>query len=101
MSAVFVSRSLLYCFHIYALINEVPNFFRVDMMPPIAEEDPLWLLESSFPFPFRVAILALSWPMGWVTSSSVPASFEETNASIVDGASDLALHLGWYLTASH
>jgi hypothetical protein len=38
--------------------------------------------------------------MGRVTSSSVPASLEETNASIVDGASDLALHLGWYLTPS-
>jgi hypothetical protein len=101
MSAVFTVRSLLYCFHICALVNEVLNFFRLDMMPPIAEEDPLWLLESSFPFLFCAAVLALSRPMGRVTSSSVPASLEETNTSIVDGASDLALHLGWYLTPSH
>jgi hypothetical protein len=39
--------------------------------------------------------------MGQVTSSSVPASLKETNTSIVDGASDLALYLGWYLIASH
>jgi hypothetical protein len=30
---------LLYCFHICALVNEVSNFFRVDMMAPIEEED--------------------------------------------------------------
>jgi hypothetical protein len=35
------SRSLLYCFHICALINEVFNFLRVDIMPPTAEEDSL------------------------------------------------------------
>jgi hypothetical protein len=34
-------RSLLYCFYICALVNEVSNFFRVDMMSPIVEEDPL------------------------------------------------------------
>jgi hypothetical protein len=39
--------------------------------------------------------------MGWVTSSSVSTSSEETNASIMNGASDLALHLGWYLTPSY
>jgi hypothetical protein len=38
---VFASRSSLYYFHICALVNEVPNFFRADMMPPITEEDPL------------------------------------------------------------
>jgi hypothetical protein len=36
-----------------------------------------------------------------VTSFSVSASLEEINASIVDGASDLILHLRWYLIASH
>jgi hypothetical protein len=41
MSAVFIVWSLLYYFHIYALVNELPNFFRVDMITPIAEEDPL------------------------------------------------------------
>jgi hypothetical protein len=41
MFAVERSRSLLYCFHVYALVNEVLNFFRVDMMPPILEEDSL------------------------------------------------------------
>jgi hypothetical protein len=41
MSTVFTEWSLLYCFHIYVLVNEVPNFFRVDMVPPIGEEDPL------------------------------------------------------------
>jgi hypothetical protein len=41
MSVVFTSWSLLYCFHICALVNEVPNFFRVDMMLPITKEDPL------------------------------------------------------------
>jgi thiosulfate reductase cytochrome b subunit len=41
MSTVFVSWSLLYCFYIYVLVNEVANFFRVDMIPPIEEEDPL------------------------------------------------------------
>jgi hypothetical protein len=40
MSAVFAVRSLLYCFHICTLVNEVANFFRVGMMPPIP-----------FPFP--------------------------------------------------
>jgi hypothetical protein len=100
MSAVFASRRLLYYFHICVLVNEVANFFRVDMMTPITEEDPLWLLKSSFPFPFWMIVLALSQPMGRVTSS-IAASLEEINTSIVDGASDLALHLGWYLTASH
>jgi hypothetical protein len=38
MFAVFASRSLLYRLHIYALVNDVPNFFRVDIMPPITEE---------------------------------------------------------------
>jgi hypothetical protein len=37
MSAVFASQNLLYCFHICALVNEVTNFFRVDMIPPIVE----------------------------------------------------------------
>jgi hypothetical protein len=41
MSAVFTSQSLLYYFHIYALVNEMTNFFRVDIMPPNTEEDPL------------------------------------------------------------
>jgi hypothetical protein len=41
MSTVFAMQSLLYCFHICTLVNEVPNFFRVDMMSPIAEEDTL------------------------------------------------------------
>jgi hypothetical protein len=41
MSMMFASQSLLYCCHICAILNEVPNFFRVDMMPPITEEDPL------------------------------------------------------------
>jgi hypothetical protein len=101
MSTVFVSRSLLYCFYIYALVNEVSNFFRVDMMPPIEEEDPLWVLEPSFSFPFRATVFVLSWPMGWITSSSIAASLEETNVSIMDVASDLALYLGWCLTAFH
>jgi predicted hydrolase (HD superfamily) len=39
--------------------------------------------------------------MRQVTSSSISASLKETNTSIVDEASDLALHLGWYLTAFH
>jgi hypothetical protein len=39
MSTVFAVRSLLYYFHICALVNEVANFFRVDMMPPIVEKD--------------------------------------------------------------
>jgi hypothetical protein len=41
MSMVFVSRSLLYCFYIYTLVNEVSNFFRVDMISTITEEDSL------------------------------------------------------------
>jgi hypothetical protein len=32
---------LLYYFHIRALLNEVFNFFRVDIMTPIMEEDSL------------------------------------------------------------
>jgi hypothetical protein len=52
MPAVFASRSLLYWFHICGLVNEVPNFFKVDMIPPIAEKESLWLLEPSYPFPF-------------------------------------------------
>jgi hypothetical protein len=96
MSVVFVVRSLLYCFHIRALVNEVHNFFRVDMMSPIVEKDPLLLLESSFPFPYRVTVLTLSQSMARVTSSLVPTSLEEANAFIVDEASDFALHLGWY-----
>jgi phosphoribosyl-ATP pyrophosphohydrolase len=39
--------------------------------------------------------------MGQVTSSSVAASLEERNGSVVDEAADLALHLSWCLTASH
>jgi hypothetical protein len=39
MFAVKRSRSLLYCFHICVLSNEMFNFFKVDIMPPIAEED--------------------------------------------------------------
>jgi hypothetical protein len=35
------SLSLLYCFHTYALANEVLNFFRVDIMSPTTEEDSL------------------------------------------------------------
>jgi hypothetical protein len=35
------SWSLLYCFHIYTLVNEVLNFLRVDIMLPIVEEDSL------------------------------------------------------------
>jgi hypothetical protein len=35
------SQSLLYCFYICVIVNDVLNFLRVDMMPPIAEEDPL------------------------------------------------------------
>jgi hypothetical protein len=31
---------LVILLHICALVNEVPNFFRVVMMPPTAEEDP-------------------------------------------------------------
>jgi hypothetical protein len=41
MFAVEQCCNLLYCFHIYALVNEVFNFLRVDMMPPIEEEDSL------------------------------------------------------------
>jgi hypothetical protein len=47
MSTVFTSRSLLYCFHIGALVNEVSNFFRVDMIPPIADEDSRLQLRTS------------------------------------------------------
>jgi hypothetical protein len=64
MFAVGQSLSLLYCFHNYALANKVLKFFRVDIMPPTAKEDLFWLLELSFPFPFRAATLALSRPMG-------------------------------------
>jgi hypothetical protein len=38
MFVVEQSQSLLYCFRICALVNEVLNFLRVDMMSPIAEE---------------------------------------------------------------
>jgi hypothetical protein len=41
MFAVEQFQSLLYCFHICVLLNEVLNFLRVDMMSPIAEEDSL------------------------------------------------------------
>jgi hypothetical protein len=33
--------SLFYCFHSYALVNEVLNFFRVNIMSPTTEEDSL------------------------------------------------------------
>jgi hypothetical protein len=49
MSTVFTAQSLLYRFHIYALVNEVSNLFRVDMMSPNAEEGLLLLFESFFP----------------------------------------------------
>jgi hypothetical protein len=32
MSVVFASQNLLYFFHICTLVNEVSNYFRVDMM---------------------------------------------------------------------
>jgi hypothetical protein len=89
MSVVFTSWSLLYCFYIYILVNEVSNLFRVDMIAPIEEENPLSLLEPFFPSPFRATVLALSRSMGCVISSSVAPSLEETNASIVDGYSTL------------
>jgi hypothetical protein len=56
--------SLFHCFYNYALANEVLNLFRVDIMPPTAEEYSLLILEPSFPFPFpfRVTALALSDP---------------------------------------
>jgi hypothetical protein len=60
MFAVERSRSLLYYFHICALVNEKINFLRVDMVPPIVEEESLQLFEPSFPFPFRAVSLALS-----------------------------------------
>jgi hypothetical protein len=41
MSAVFTAWSLLYYFYIRVLVNEVHNFFRVDMIAPIAKEDPV------------------------------------------------------------
>jgi hypothetical protein len=37
-SSVFTAQSLLYCFHICALVTQGVYVFRVDMMPPIAEE---------------------------------------------------------------
>jgi hypothetical protein len=47
MSMVFTSRSLLYCFHIGVLVNEVSNFFRVNMIPPITEKDSRLQLRAS------------------------------------------------------
>jgi hypothetical protein len=32
-------RNLLYCFYIWVLVNEVFNFLRVDMIPPIMEKE--------------------------------------------------------------
>jgi hypothetical protein len=101
MSTVERSRNLLYYFHVCALVNEVINFLRVDIMPSIMEEDSLWLFKHSFPFPFRAAALALSQLMGWVTSPSVVWSLKEINESVVDEPADFALQFGWCLTTSH
>jgi hypothetical protein len=70
-------------------------------MSPTAVKDSLWLLEPSFLFSFCVAVLALSRPIEWVTSSSVVGSLEERNESVVDKPVDLTLHLGYCCTASH
>jgi hypothetical protein len=39
MSVVFASQNLLYFFHICTLVNEVSNYFRVDMMPEVEGMD--------------------------------------------------------------
>jgi hypothetical protein len=69
-------------------------------MPLTTEEDSLWLLESSFPFPFHTVALTISRPIGRVTSSVV-RSLDERNRFVVDGPADLVLYLGWCRTASH
>jgi hypothetical protein len=48
-----------------------------------------------------VAALALSQPMGRVTSSLFAGLLKEIYGLVVDEPANFALHLGWCLTASH